>query len=321
MKDSFGREIDYLRIAITDRCNLRCQYCIPNDISFLKQNELLSYEEWLRLITIFSDLGIKKVRVSGGEPLLRKDIGFFLKELKKIPSIRRFGITTNGTNTLDFLEELDGFEINVSLDSLNLEKFNSLTQRNNGDQVLSNINSLIKLGRLNKINAVIMKGKNEESLLDMLPLVKENPIQLRFIESMPFNGSIKEDSTFLSSNEMLSIVKSQHPEIEKLPDEKNATANIYHINGYKGNIGFIPAYSRSICGGCNRVRVTSEGVMKICLYDNGVLNLKELLRNGFSDKQIAEAITKAVYKKPKDGFEAEKQRENSNFESMTKIGG
>ncbi len=323
MNDAFGRPINYLRIALTDKCNLRCQYCIPNDtIKFLKKNQLLSYEEWFRLITIFESLGVNKIRISGGEPLLRKDAGNFLKHLKHESSIKNLGITTNGTMVLNHLDHLDGYSINLSLDSIDPKKFNMLTQRNDAEAVFLALYKLLKLNKLNKINAVIMKGKNHESLLEMPYLIKDHDIQLRFIEAMPFNGGQTPfKGVFIPANQMVETVKSKYPSLELIPSPKNATALSYKIDGFKGTLGFIPAYSRTICGGCNRIRVTSDGILKTCLYDNGVLNLKDLIRNGSSDIKIKDAILSKVDKKPKDGFMAEKMRENNPFQSMTKIGG
>ena len=328
LKDNFGREINYLRVAVTDRCNLRCFYCMPEEgINYLPRKELLTYEELLKLIEIFAQLGISKIRLTGGEPFIRKDIIKFIAGIKSIKGIKSIHITTNGVFTHQYIsqfEELGIKSVNLSLDTVDAEKFKQLTRRDEFDKVMNTFDELVKNGINTKVNMVVIDGKNTDDILPMLELAKSNPISIRYIEEMPFNGD-PNHHVGLSWNhtKILETIRLKYPNIISQPLEPFATSKTYTIPGFEGDFGIIAAYSRTFCNTCNRVRLTSQGTIKTCLYDDGVLNLKAKLRAGASDQEIKNLLLKVIGHRYKDGFEAEKNRSNhsSPTESMSTIGG
>ena len=326
--DKYGRVIDYIRIAVTDKCNLRCFYCMPNEgIDFVKQSQLMSYEELLRCATILSSVGISKVRITGGEPFLRKDIMNFIKSLSQIKGINKIAITTNGTQTLKYLDELVEHGVtnfNLSIDSIDKERFFDITRRDYFDTVWQCFEEM-SARKLNlKLNAVVIKDRNIEDLIPMVELTKERDVSVRFIEEMPFNGKgANYKNLEWDYKKILAHLESHFGKATKLIDEKNSTSLNYKIPGHQGSFGIIPAYSRTFCGTCNRLRLTPMGIIKTCLYDEGIFNIRDLMRAGASDVQVLEAIQSAVGQKYKDGFEAESKRTQSPgiSESMTTIGG
>ena len=329
LQDKYGRTIDYLRIAVTDRCNLRCFYCMPEEgIDFKKKDQLMRYEELLRVCNILGKNGVHKIRITGGEPFLRKDIMHFITDLSKIPEIKKIAITTNGTLTLrhlDSLLSLGIYKYNLSIDSLDKQRFFDITRRDSFDDVwdcflkMSN-NPNIDL----KLNAVVIDGKNIEDIIPMVGLSKEKKVAIRFIEEMPFNGEGRHYQKLeWDHKKILQHITDHFGKIDKLPDPKNSTSFNYQVKGFVGSFGIIPAYTRSFCGTCNRLRLTPEGTIKTCLYDEGVFNLRDLMRQGASDAHVLDAIREAISHKAKDGFAAEKRRKfNPNVsESMSSIGG
>ncbi len=325
LTDSHGRTIDYVRLAVTDRCNLRCFYCMPHEgIEFLPKQHLLSYEEMLRMLRIMANEGISKVRITGGEPFVRKDLMEFLWNITKIPGIDKLHITTNGVLTVPYVQELKQMGIagiNLSLDSLNRERFFEMTRRDELPHVLQTLEACLQHEIPLKINAVLMAGKNEDDIFDLVELAKDAPVSVRFIEEMPFNGDGLKLDYFLSYTKIIEKIASKYPNLQKLHDDKNSTSYNYQIPGFVGNFGVIAAYSRTFCGTCNRLRVTPTGDIKTCLYDEGVFNIKDMMRSPASDTEIAAAIQNAISHKAKDGFEAEKNRVSLVSESMTTIGG
>ena len=328
LKDKHNRVTDYLRIAVTDRCNLRCTYCMPEEgIKYVPKQELLSWEELLKLAEIFASQGISKIRITGGEPLLRRDIMFFIKGLSEIEGIEKINLTTNGTVTGKYLDQLWEYgvrSINLSLDTLDKQKFFEISRRDEYDKVMQCFYKMLEMGFKVKINCVVMAGVNNDDILPFIALTKDLPISVRFIEEMPFNGEGKEDGHLLwDYKKILAEVKSKYSSVSKLPDPPNSTAYNYKVDGFKGDFGIIAAYSRTFCGSCNRIRLTPKGIIKTCLYDEGIFNIKSIMRAGASDEEIILAIKEAVGGKAKDGFEAEKKR-SLNFpvsESMSTIGG
>ena len=326
--DNHGRQIDYVRIAVTDKCNLRCFYCMPQDgIDFVQRKQLLTYEELLRLITLLSKNGIHKVRITGGEPFLRKDIMSFFKELISIQGISKVALTTNGTLTEGYLHELIGLGItsfNLSIDSIDSERFRDITRRDLFETVWSCYKSMLANSLDVKLNAVVMANKNIEDIIPMVELGRDDLVSVRFIEEMPFNGGGKQNQE-LEWNyiKILDHISSAFGDIEKLKDPINSTSLNYRVQNFKGSFGVIPAYTRSFCGSCNRIRITPTGTLKTCLYDDGVFNVRDLMRNGASDLQLLEAIQNAISHRAKDGFEAEKNRKKLGpvGESMATIGG
>lgn len=325
IRDNHGRPINYLRLAVTDRCNLRCFYCMPEEgINFLPKPHLLTFEEMVRMVTLMAEMGITKVRITGGEPFVRKDMMAFLRSLKTIPGIEQVNITTNGVLTAPLvpeLKELGISSVNLSLDTLDGERFKEMTRRDELPNVLKTLNALLENGIKTKINAVVMAGKNDQDILPLVNLAKDLPISVRFIEEMPFNGSGINKEAFMSHTRIMDIIRKAHPSLAKLKDEPNSTSYNYSIDGHKGSVGVIAAFSRTFCGSCNRIRVTPTGTLKTCLYDDGVMNIRDLLREESNNEFIKDKLLTAFSNRPKDGFEAEALRSAEVSESMTTIGG
>lgn len=325
--DNHGRPINYLRLAVTDRCNLRCFYCMPEEgIHYLPKKELLSYEEIERLVSLMADMGITKVRLTGGEPFVRTDLMKLIRKIKSIPGITDLHLTTNGVLTAPYSSELKGLltSVNLSLDTLNKNRFREITRRDEFDNVWNTFQLLMKHQIPVKINAVVMDGKNIDDIIPLVELTKQYPVSVRFIEEMPFNGEgshyIKLTWTY---KKIVEFIHHHYPSLHKIQDPEHSTAYHYTIPGHRGNIGVIAAFSRTFCGTCNRIRVTAQGVLKTCLYDDGVLNIRDLIRSGSSDQDIRAALINAFRHRPKDGIEAEEKRLNHSplTESMSTIGG
>ena len=326
--DNHGRKINYLRLAVTDRCNLRCFYCMPEEgINYLSRKELLTYEEMERVISLLASLGISKLRITGGEPFLRKGMMDFLTRVSQIEGMEQIHITTNGTLTKDLVPDLKKIgiaSINLSLDSLDENRFFDITRRDSFKTVMQTFDQLLAHEIPTKINTVVMQGRNIEDILPLVELTKNHPVGVRFIEEMPFNGSGgKEGNLLWDFPKILAHIKSVYPNLEKLPDSPTSTSFNYQIPDYQGTVGIIAAYSRLFCGSCNRIRLTPQGVLKTCLYDDGVFNLKALIREGADDLQLKAAFLDALGNRAKDGFEAEKNRflGAGVSESMATIGG
>jgi molybdenum cofactor biosynthesis protein A len=323
--DNHGRPINYLRLAVTDRCNLRCFYCMPHEgIDFLPKPHLLSYEEMLRIVRVLAEMGICKVRITGGEPFVRRDLMPFLRELSKIEGINKINLTTNGVLTAPHVPELKEIginSVNLSLDSLDRKRFHEMTRRDELPKVLDTLDALLKNNIQVKINSVIMAQKNDEDILSMIELTRNEDIALRFIEEMPFNGEGLKLENFMSYRRIIEKIQSKYPDLYKIEDEPNSTSYNYKIPNFKGSIGVIAAYSRTFCGTCNRIRITPTGVFKTCLYDEGVMNVRDLMRSDLSDSELKNHIYNALQNRSKDGFEAESRRNTVVRESMTTIGG
>ena len=324
--DNHNRPISYLRLAVTDRCNLRCFYYIPEvGIKFLTKKALLTFEEIERLITIMAGMVISKVRLTGGEPFVRTDLMQLIRKITDIEGIQQLHITTNGILTGPHISELKALgiaSINLSLDTLDRERFNIITRRDEFEKTWNTFHQILDAGIPLKINAVVMEGKNIEDLLPMVELTRHLPISVRFIEEMPFNGEGSHYPVLhWSHKKIVEHIRQAYPDLRKLNDAPHATAQQYQGAGFKGQVGVIAAFSRTFCGTCNRIRVTAQGVLKTCLYDQGVLDIRSLMREGASDAEITHALAKAFRSRPKDGFEAEQHRNVLVSESMSTIGG
>ncbi|MEO7214378.1 GTP 3',8-cyclase MoaA [Mucilaginibacter sp.] len=326
--DNHGRRITYLRLAVTDKCNLRCFYCMPEEgLNWLSRNELMTYEEMLRVCELLVKMGIDKIRITGGEPFVRKDIMQLLTALSKLDGLKELSLTTNGVLTAPHVAELKAIgvrSVNLSLDTLDAGRFFAITRRDEFANVMDTMHELLKHDIEVKINTVVMAGKNTQDIIPLVELTKELPVSVRFIEEMPFNGDGHSYSGALWDYvRIFDEIRNVYPDIQKIPDPLYSTAYNYQIPGHSGSIGIIAAYSRTFCGTCNRIRITPQGTLKNCLYDDGVLNIKDLMRDGKSNTSIVDSLRVAFNSREKDGWAAERKRkENPNFhESMATIGG
>lgn len=326
LTDKFGRRISYLRLAITDRCNLRCQYCMPaQGIDIVNRKELLSYKEMYRIIRVLSELGVNKVRLTGGEPFVRKDFVNFLESLSFNDKLKEVNITTNGALISKYIPKLETFNINavnLSIDSLQKDKFAKITRRDVFDNVYATFLDLEKSKLKLKLNVVVQSGFNTDEIIDFIELTKDKDIAVRFIEEMPFNGKgqrkMDEDWNFKN---IYNFIEKHYKTINKVSSKKSSTSINYHIPNYKGTFGIIPAFTRTICGDCNRIRITATGLFKNCLFDGGVFNVRDFIRNGATDDELKELFINTVHHKPENGFVAEASRDNNVSESMSTIGG
>ena len=326
--DNHGRRVNYLRLAVTDKCNLRCFYCMPaKGLDWIEKKELMTYDEMLSICSLLIDMGIEKIRITGGEPFVRKDLMQFLAALSKEKGLHQLTITTNGILTEPHIPELKKIgikSVNLSMDTTDRVRFSSITRRDELPAVLKTLDSLLSHNIDTKINTVVMDGKNIEDIIPLAMLTKDLPVSVRFIEEMPFNGDASHHPGWLWNHaKILETIKEKFPGIKKIKDPPFSTSYNYHIPGHKGNIGIIAAYTRSFCGTCNRIRITPLGELKTCLYDNGVLNIKKLIREGCSEDDIKNILLNTFSHRPKDGFEAERMRKEKNpvHESMATIGG
>jgi len=325
--DNHGREISYLRVAVTDRCNLRCQYCMPEEgIKYVERESLLSYEELYRIISLVAAKGIEKIRITGGEPFLRKDLMSFIERINDIDGVNSIHLTTNGTLMNEHIPSFTKVgikSVNLSLDSIDPKRFHQITRRDDLDKVMESLHLLIEHDVTTKINMVVMKKHNIEDILPMIELTKHLPISVRFLEEMPFNGSgMNDDIGVWSHQEIRSYIQEHHPGLVPLAFEKSSTSMNYKIPGYSGELGIIASYSRTFCGTCNRLRLTPTGLLKTCLYDQGIFNIKDLMRAGASDQEVETALLQAIGSRAKDGHEAESRRSSHTVsESMATIGG
>lgn len=322
MTDGIGRNIDYLRISVTDKCNLRCQYCMPREgVQKISHEQLLSLEEIVRVCRIMADLGIKKVRLTGGEPLVRKNITKLIGDIHEIPGIEDIAITTNGVLFAPMAEELAQAgltRVNLSLDTTDPATFEKITGTDAYAKVLQAMDAALKLGMKLKINCVACRELNEKDIISVAELARNNPVDVRFIELMPIGcGKLFEG---IGSDEILERLEEAFG--NSSPVEKrlgNGPARYVDFPGFAGRIGFISPMSHKFCGDCNRVRLTAEGMLKLCLhYDKGVM-LRNMLRDeNCGDEYIREEILMAVKGKPQaHNFE----EESGDSRKMYQIGG
>ena len=318
--DGIGRRIHYLRVAVTDRCNFRCQYCMPpTGVEWLEHDQILRYEELIRIISAFAKLGVDKVRITGGEPLVRKGLLPFLQEVTRIPGIKEVGLTTNGSFLEEYahlLKQVGVGRINVSLDTLKRQRFIELTGQDKLDQVLAGIKKAQQVGLTPvKINMVVMKGINSDEVVDMAKLAIDNPYQIRFIEYMPFRSG--ENYLFTAEQMKSQLVSAGFMTL--IPQMGGSCpAKIYNMPNAKGSIGFITPVSQHFCDSCNRIRLTPDGYLKPCLLSNDEYSLRELLRSGISDHELLEKIKHVVLNKPKQHYLAKGEKSERG---MSRIGG
>ena len=325
--DSFGRQIDYVRLAVTDRCNLRCKYCMPaHGIDIVPRKELLTFKEMYRIIRVLTELDVKKVRLTGGEPFVRKDFMSFLEMLSYNDLLDAINITTNGALISQHIAALEKLKkvktINLSIDSLQKEKFADITRRDVFDEVYQTLELLEASSLQLKLNVVIQSGANTNEIVDFVQLTKTKNVAVRFIEEMPFNGKgLRETKENWNFTKILNEIKGNFNAV-KIPSEKSSTSRNYKIKNHLGSVGIIPAFTRTICNDCNRIRITSTGTFKNCLFDDGVFNLRDFIRNGASNDDLKNLFLSLVKQKPENGFVAEANRKKGNVsESMSTIGG
>jgi len=300
LQDLHGRNHGYLRISLIERCNLRCTYCMPEEgVQLSPKSHLMTYEEIYEIAKTFVKHGVTKIRLTGGEPLVRKDIPIILEKLARLPV--ELSITSNAViidKFIGVLKETGVKNINVSLDSLNREKFKHITRRDEFDKVYNNILLLVNEGFKVKINAVLMKGFNENEIIDFINLTKELPIVIRFIEFMPFDGNKWDISKMVSYAEVMQIVNASFTEeqIERLQDAPNDTSKNYKISGYQGSFAVISSVTNPFCDSCNRLRLTANGQLKNCLFSSTESDLLTTLRAGKSIEPIIQKAVQAKFK-------------------------
>lgn len=313
MKDRFGRNITYLRISVTDLCNLRCKYCMPESgVKSLCHSDILSIEEIVEIVKVASKNGIKKIRLTGGEPLVRRGFINLCKQISEINEIEDIAITTNGVYLKEMADEL--FEnkvrrINFSLDTLVKEKYNDITRRNDFDKTMESLFYAIKKGFKVKINVVLIGGFNDDEIQDFVNLANKYDLEVRFIELMQIGETANWSKDKFVSNK---IVLEKVPKLEF--DGVSGVAKIYKIKGQKGRIGLISPISCSFCEDCNRIRLTSDGKLKPCLHSKDEINLK-----GLSGEELEEVFKRGIYEKPEKHHLEDGKSESAR--DMNKIGG
>lgn len=325
--DQFNRVHDYLRISLTERCNLRCTYCMPAEgIQLRPRSEFMTAEEVIKMAHIFVSLGVKKIRLTGGEPLVRKDAEEIITGLSQLPV--ELAISTNGILVDKYIETFKSCglkSINVSLDSLKKEKFNSITRRDQFGKVMSNIDLLLKKKFHVKINTVLMKGENDDEICDLVAWTRDKNVHLRFIEFMPFTGNKWDWSKGVSYKEIMSIIEKQYgDDVLKLKDSPNDTAKNYAILGNIGTFAIISSVTNPFCDTCNRMRLTADGKIKNCLFSGTETDLLSAMRNG---EDIIPMILDSIWNKKavrggmKSFEDFSDPSKNQKNRSMISIGG
>ncbi len=321
MKDKLGRKIDYMRISITDRCNLRCRYCMPDKFEALSHFDILTYEEIMTICKSAVKLGISRFKITGGEPLTRKNCSEFMADLKKMEGVEQVTITTNGLLLEPYLEEfkqigIDG--INVSLDSCSAEQFYNITGVDGFDKVMSAINKSVELGIKTKINCVPIKDYNDDNILKLIDLTKEKALDVRFIEVMPMGGG--KDFAGINPQAIRQMIVDNYEVVKEITEIKgNGPASYIQIGGHLGSVGFINAIHNKFCNSCNRIRLTANGYLKTCLYYDSDINLRDLLRTNQADL-IYGVLEQAILDKHSEHFFWENKAQ-SEQKIMAQIGG
>jgi cyclic pyranopterin phosphate synthase len=316
--DTFGRIHNYLRISLTDACNLRCTYCMPNEkIAVTPSAKLMQADEIIGIANTFVKLGVKKIRLTGGEPLMRKDAALIILQLSKLPV--ELSISTNAVlvdEFIDVFKQANIKSVNVSLDTLNPDEFQAITKRGDFQKIINNINLLLTNQFKVKVNMVVIKGVNEHAILNFINWTKDFPLDIRFIEFMPFEGNSWLRDKVFSYQEMLAIISS-HYDFDKIADQPNDTAKNYRAKNHPGTFGFITTVTEPFCGTCNRLRLTADGKMKNCLFSQTETDILSAFRNGQS---IEPLILTCLHDK-KQTLGGCFDFENIENRSMIKIGG
>lgn len=304
--DTFQRPHSYLRISLSERCNLRCQYCMPEDgVDLTPHEKLLSSEEILKLSEVFVKQGLTKIRLTGGEPLVRKDLVDIIAGLSQLRphGLETIAMTTNGvtlSRKLPALKEAGLNLLNISLDTLIPAKFEFITRRKGWDRVMLAIDKALELDYSPvKVNCVVMRGTNEDELCDFVALTENKNIDVRFIEYMPFDGNKWNFKRLVPYREMLDKISAKYPSLERISDQPHDTSKAYRVEGFRGQIGFITSMSEHFCGSCNRLRLTADGNLKVCLFGNSEVSLRDALRSNLEEEELLSVISAAVKRKKK----------------------
>ncbi|KAI0448024.1 molybdenum cofactor biosynthesis protein 1 B [Xylaria telfairii] len=303
--DNFHRQHDYLRISLTERCNLRCVYCMPEEgVPLSPQRELLTTPEIIMLSSLFVSQGVTKIRLTGGEPTVRRDILPLMRQIGALRTngLRELCLTTNGLalhRKLEGMVEAGLTGVNLSLDTLDPWQFQIMTRRKGFDAVMKSIERVLELNKLGagiklKINSVVMRGINDREIIPFVEMTREKEIEVRFIEYMPFDGNKWNRGKMFSYSEMLDLIREKYPKLEKVEGHRNDTSKSYKIPGFAGSIGFITSMTHNFCGTCNRLRITSDGNLKVCLFGNAEVSLRDILRQSNSGEPIDEAAFEAM---------------------------
>ncbi|KAI1267370.1 molybdenum cofactor biosynthesis prote [Xylariaceae sp. FL1019] len=316
LTDTFHRQHDYLRISLTERCNLRCVYCMPEEgVPLSPSQELLTTPEIIMLSSLFVSQGVTKIRLTGGEPTVRRDILPLMKQIGALRTqgLRELCLTTNGltlSRKLEGMVEAGLTGVNLSLDTLDPWQFQIMTRRKGFDAVMRSIEKVLELNKHGagvklKINSVVMRGVNDREILAFVEMTREKDVEVRFIEYMPFDGNKWNKGKMLGYSEMLDIIKQKHPSLEKVQGHKNDTSKAYKIPGFVGSLGFITSMTHNFCGTCNRLRITNDGNLKVCLFGNAEVSLRDILRKSNRGEPIEE-----------EAFEAMKQIERDRRQGL-----
>lgn len=326
MKDKFERELSYLRVSVVDRCNLRCLYCMPTlGAGFAPWNEILSDDEIVTLVRLFTELGISKVRLTGGEPLARPGIASLVSRLRKNPDIKELALSTNGVLLKEQARDLRNAgldRINISLDTLKRDRFLKIARMDRLDVVLEGIDAALGMGfHPVKINTVLMRSVNEDEILDLVQFAIDHAIEIRFIEYMPTNNHVPLEwkAGFFSAEEAQAVIEKEYILISK-DTYLSSPARVCSIKGTQARVGFISPLSCIFCSRCNRLRLKANGALKTCLHGQEDLNLKALLRAGISETEIKQKIEKVVFDRPEQHFLNDSNVRHQDFQ-MSHIGG
>lgn len=305
LTDNYAREHNYLRISVTERCNLRCLYCMPEEgVPLSPPARLLTTPEIVYLSSVFVDQGVDKIRLTGGEPTVRKDIVSLMQQIGQLRSngLKELCLTTNGISLhrkLDAMVEAGLTAVNLSLDTTDPFQFTLMTRRNGHEAVMKSIDRILEMNRLGagiklKINCVVMRGINEREIIPFVEMGQHQDLEVRFIEYMPFDGNKWSEKKMMTYQEMLAIIRETYPLVGKAEGHPNDTSKTYKIPGFAGRIGFITSMTDNFCGTCNRLRITSDGNLKVCLFGNAEVSLRDILRESNNGQPIDEQAMEAI---------------------------
>lgn len=321
--DQFGRRVNYLRMSVTDRCDYRCVYCMAEDMTFLPRDQILSLEEQLRISRNFVEMGVQKIRLTGGEPLIRRNIMALVEPLGALEGLRELVLTTNGSMLKSLAKPLQKAgvrRINVSLDSLKADRFKQITRTGKLETVLQGIEESIEAGfeRI-KINAIIIKGRNDDEIIPLIRYVKELGLDISFIEEMPLGTTLAYDraESFMSSTDIRQVIEKEY-QLSPSTKDSGGPAKYFNLEGTKTRVGFISPHSNNFCSTCNRVRLTSEGRLLLCLGNEHSVDLRSLLRQNCSDDDIKQTLLDAMNIKPeRHYFDLNEKPQLVRFMNMT----